>query len=1098
MTEQFRLARIQVVNWGTFDGYYDIPVGQKGFLITGASGSGKSTLIDALSAVLVPPGKLQFNAAAQQEVGGRDKGRSRVSYIRGAWRRSEDPATGEIRSQYLRSGATASIVALTYRAGDESLTLTAIYRLNAGQHAEAQVKSLYGIFPAEVDVDGFVPLLQNSLDKRKLEAKYKTAGSGVTFTEQYSVFANRFRAKLGIGSEEAQMLLYRTQSAKSLSSMDELFRNYMLETPSTFKIAEDAVATHDDLRQAYERLEDVHHQIEALAPLPALDTRLKAAQATQAHADALAAALPHVRRAIEAKQLRSRIDASSAQHAALDVQAQSLSARKRAQHEALQRAAVRREHFAGESLGALEREIEREQAVLARRTAEVAKLRGVLQLDGALDTDRFAELKAEAATELAGAPEQEGRLLEAWFAARSERDGLAAAEKAVQAELASLSKRTSNIDQVYVALRAQLCADTGLTAGELPYVGELIDVLPEHTEWEPVIQRLLGGFAVTLLVPAELERQVSSWVNGRHLGIRLEYRTVPQGVEVPRGPRNPDSLFYKVRVVDHAMRPWLTRMLATSFDYALVRTVEELEHQTQRSATIDGLERYPSDKTGSARYVKNDRRKLGERRDYRLGSSNHAKVEALHAELAQAKRATAAAGHRLSDAERKQQALKRDVELAKIIDGLEWSDVDTASVEATLSGLRTELERLTSSPEAQELERAYHDAEEALAATERELVTVNGQIAVTADALEKARERLRRIEAAQVPVEPAIGEELEAQLAASTRRLTPENLSDSADKVAATLDAQAKQAARAITESSNAIVNILSDYKSQWSAESAELQARAEFAGEAIARLEMLRSDRLPEFRSRFLDLLNEQSVMHLSKIYSELQRAKGDIETNLGPINASLRRSPYTEGRYLQIEVRDNRDRVVRDFLQDLRNATAGTLSEADEKTAVERYHRLAKIMDRLGSSDRADRSWRNVVLDTRRHVKFVGNEVDVEGIVHNTHVDSASLSGGQAQKLVFFCLAAALRYRLADVDADAPRYATVVLDEAFDRADPVFTRTAMDVFESFGFHMVLATPLKLVKTLSPYIDGTIVVHYTEDPVARSTFELVDTHAPA
>ena len=301
MIEQFRLARVQLVNWGTFDGYYDIPVGERGFLITGASGSGKSTLIDAFSAVLVPPGKLRFNAAAQQETG-RDKGRSRVSYIRGAWRRSEDPATGEIRSQYLRSGATASIVALTYRAGNEVLTLAAIYRLNAGQQQEAQVKTLYGIFPSEVDVDGFVPLLQNSLDKRKLEAKYKTAG--VTFTDQYSVFANRFRSKLGIGSEEAQMLLHRTQSAKSLSSMDELFRNYMLDVPGTFQVAEDAVATHEDLRQAYERLEDVHQQIETLAPLPGLNTKFKNAQATQENTAALSAALPNVRRAIEAKQLR--------------------------------------------------------------------------------------------------------------------------------------------------------------------------------------------------------------------------------------------------------------------------------------------------------------------------------------------------------------------------------------------------------------------------------------------------------------------------------------------------------------------------------------------------------------------------------------------------------------------------------------------------------------------------------------------------------------------------------------------------------------------------------------------------------------------------
>ena len=1095
MTEQFRLARVQLVNWGTFDGYYDIPVGERGFLITGASGSGKSTLIDAFSAVLVPPGKLRFNAAAQQETG-RDKGRSRVSYIRGAWRRSEDPATGEIRSQYLRSGATASIVALTYRAGKEAFTLAAIYRLNAGQQQEAQVKTLYGIFPSEVDVDGFVPLLQNSLDKRKLEAKYKTAG--VTFTDQYSVFANRFRSKLGIGSEEAQMLLHRTQSAKSLSSMDELFRNYMLDVPDTFQVAEDAVATHEDLRQAYERLEDVHQQIETLAPLPGLNTKLKDAQVTQENNAALSAALPNVRRAIEAKQLRERMDVSSAQLAALEVQAQSLEARKEAQQEAVQRAVVQREQVAGQSLGEIERNIAREEHELVARKAKVRDLAALVQMDGALDTERFAELKAQAAAELAAAPEQVEHLREKWFQARSERERLAGAEASVETELASLGNRTSNLDRRYVEKRAQLCADTGLTVRELPYVGELIDVLPEQAEWEPVIQRLLGGFAATLLVPAEREREVSSWVNGRHLGMRLEYRTVPEGVDMPRGPKNPLSLFHKVRVVEHPMRPWLMRMLATTFDYALVRTVDELERQDKRAATIDGLERNPVDRTGSARYVKNDRQRLGERRNYRLGSSNHAKVEALRAELAEAKRATTAAGNRLTEVERKQKALASDVEKARAIDAMEWVSVDVISVEEQLASLRAELDRLTSSPEAKELERAWREAVDTLKATEQELRSVHDELAVATRALQDDQARLKRIDSEHVEVDPALAEQLDAMLAATTRRLTPENLSDSAFKVTAQLDAQAKQAAKTITESSNAIVNILSNYKSQWSAESAELQAAAEFAGEAIARLEMLRSDRLPEFRGRFLDLLNGQSVMHLNTIYKELQRAKGDIETNLGPINASLRRSPYTEGRYLQIEVRDNRDRVVRDFLQDLREATAGSLSEADEKTAIERYHRLAKIMDRLGSSERADRSWRNVVLDTRRHVKFVGNEVDAEGTVHNTHVDSASLSGGQAQKLVFFCLAAALRYRLAGVDADVPRYATVVLDEAFDRADPVFTRTAMDVFESFGFHMVLATPMKLIKTLSPYVDGTIVVHYTEDPVARSTFELIETYAPA
>ncbi|WP_257016180.1 ATP-binding protein [Rhodococcus sp. ACS1] len=40
---QRRLARVQVVNWGTLHGHHDLAVARKGFLITGNSGSGKST-----------------------------------------------------------------------------------------------------------------------------------------------------------------------------------------------------------------------------------------------------------------------------------------------------------------------------------------------------------------------------------------------------------------------------------------------------------------------------------------------------------------------------------------------------------------------------------------------------------------------------------------------------------------------------------------------------------------------------------------------------------------------------------------------------------------------------------------------------------------------------------------------------------------------------------------------------------------------------------------------------------------------------------------------------------------------------------------------
>ena len=55
--------------------------------------------------------------------------------------------------------------------------------------------------------------------------------------------------------------------------------------------------------------------------------------------------------------------------------------------------------------------------------------------------------------------------------------------------------------------------------------------------------------------------------------------------------------------------------------------------------------------------------------------------------------------------------------------------------------------------------------------------------------------------------------------------------------------------------------------------------------------------------------------------------------------------------------------------------------------------------------------------------------------------------------------------------------RFGTVILDEAFDRADSQFTRRGMDVFNEFGFHMVLATPEKMLQTIQDYIGGAAVV---------------------
>jgi uncharacterized protein YPO0396 len=100
--------------------------------------------------------------------------------------------------------------------------------------------------------------------------------------------------------------------------------------------------------------------------------------------------------------------------------------------------------------------------------------------------------------------------------------------------------------------------------------------------------------------------------------------------------------------------------------------------------------------------------------------------------------------------------------------------------------------------------------------------------------------------------------------------------------------------------------------------------------------------------------------------------------------------------------------------------------------------------------------------------------------------YASGAGKSGGQRQKLTSTCLAAALRYQLGGQDRALPIFSTVVMDEAFDKADSEFTAMAMNIFKTFGFQMIVATPMKSVMTLEPFIGGACYVENRDRKTSR------------
>lgn len=1114
---QMRLSRIQVCNWGTLDGYHDVPVPRKGFLVTGGSGSGKSTLIDAISAVLVPPAHLRFNAAAQEE-SGRGSGRTLVSYIRGAWRRGTDGETGDLASVYLRPQATFSAVALTYSSGTgRCVTLLLLFYVRSGDNAATGVKRLHGVaeHPAEspLDLSDMFGYLRSGIDKRALKRDF----ASIKFHDSYSAFAAAFRRRLGIASEAAQLLLHRTLSAKSLSSLDQLFRDFMLDEPDTFVVADRAVEQFAELREAHRSVVDVRRQIAHLSPLADLDASRTQVLDRARDLDAESTAFPAVQLAVTTTLVEEEL--ATARGALVAAEAAVATARDRLESARTTsddlRARLRGSVGAGrdELARELQRALEHAAEVTSRReraAAELERLGGTIPETAEDFAVLLAELERDDADQEAERARDRAKLREVAGNLNAESSTLAR----VTGELHALLRHHSNIDSRLLAARDLVCRSAGVNARELPFAGELLEVPVEHASWRPAAERVLSGFARTMLVPDHLRATVASAVNDTHLGVRLVYEVVDYTDDSPAKRTGPDSLVRKLDAAPGPFQQWMRRRLASEFDFTCVETADQLD-ALDRAVTLHGLI-----KRGQ-KFEKDDRRRIDDPAAFQLGGINDAKVEALTALRDQIQSRIDSAEGRWAALENLDADRRSRQQAGAALRGLRWEEINSVTAQRRADDAHERLDRWREAhPEVAEMERELRGAEESQSRTQSAYDSATGDRAVAANHVSGLQTRLAALaergapgasEAAGDTADPAdsggtadaaggaVGADPEAdaaatriraRLSAATRRLTADNVQDVCQRAERAIAAEQSAAATERDRIHRRITAILTSYLEIWPAMKADLKSDPEFVGEAVEVLVRLRRDRLADFEERFLGLIGEMQTRNLGELARRIRRARSEIESKIRPVNESLRRSEFQSGRWLQIEVRDRRSELVTDFLGDLEKAVTGALDSRTVDAAEAGFSVMSRLLDKLGSADAGDRRWRQTVLDTRRHVGFVGIEIDADGAATNYHDSSSGLSGGQAQKLVFFCLAAALRFQLADIDADVPGYGTVVLDEAFDRADPEYTRRAMDVFTDFGFHMVLATPLKLLQTLEPYIGGLVVVG--NDDGSRSRIERV------
>ena len=1090
---QWRLARMEVVNWGTFSNFHTVDVSRKGLLITGESGSGKSSLLDAAACVLTPPRALRLNAAAQSE-GVRAKDRTLYSYIRGAWNNQTDE-TGEISSSYLRDRtATWSGVLLRYECGlaRDAINLVALYHLRANSTGREGLSSLYVVAEGDRTLLDFRPYVENGLETKALNRDMK----GATGYREHAPFAANFRRRMGIQSDKALELLHRTQAAKNFGSLDDLFRKFMLDDPKTFAQKDVAVEQFSALRQAYDGVVDQRNQRDALEPLVEQAKRHDDAEERQRGAQRLQDVLggyteQQIIAQLERQQEQCR---RAAQQLAADVERAEAEYKRMQQQRAQAQAAL--DEKGGFVLDSAEKDLlqyeQQLRTVQSNRSRLEADLKDADPALGALrlpDTsEEWSDLVSRVQRAARELQDERERAVETTTERYANLDAAKREIESLDKELQHLRKHPTNIPRELDEVRLALADDLGIDAVELPFVGELLDVPAEFSQWRGAIERVLNSQAKTLLVAHDYVPAVRRYVDTHHLGLRFEFEDVPADVEVPQDHSSPRSLVRRVRVSSRAKHPeyakWVNRLIRTKFDYICVDSPDELGEHRQ-ALTKAGQIKHVN------RHIKDDRHRVDDRSRWILGAVNDEKIEELVAKRKRREQDYRQARELVQEEERRRECSFILQRLGATLRDAAWSSYDEASarrdrddsaryVEELRRGTAemNEARRLRDEADAHlcEAERLFQDVQLEKRANdrkfedgERQLANHRGRLKGCEVPDDRERAELKRLFDACARRKSAPGD---------AERSTMDGTYQTSNDVSQLLVKRQKDAAEELRRSRSAVERTIAAYRGRWKTESADLGDGFEARGEYLGIYRRIVASGLPSFEREFLKVLNDFSQDQITVIATTIRDALREVKDKIRLVNRSLALSEYSPGIHLQIDVRECRSQQANTFLSDLRAIAQDSYDNTDLASAEARYQRTAAVMRRLSSDEPADRRWRDECLDTRRHAAFRAKEVDAQGNVQNVHDSDAGLSGGQKQKLVIFCLAAALRYQLADEDEPVPSYGTVMLDEAFDKADHRFAATAMDIFEAFGFQMVLATPMKLLQTADDHIGGVAYVH--------------------
>ncbi len=1057
----FRLQRLELLNWGTFDGLYQMELDGATALLTGENGSGKSTLVDALITLLVPNPKRGYNQAA----GNGKRERKEETYVRGAYGRVQSEAEYAARTQYLRDENSYSVLLAHFRneGYEQDVTLAQVFWVAGG------VQKFFVVAERPLCI---AEHFAAPASMRELKARLKAMKRVETF-DQFTQYSRRFRKIFGLRSDKALDLFNQTVTIKEIGALNEFVRTHMLEETEALDKVKLLQEHYEDLMLAYAALQKAEQQLGLLRPVAEEARRYEQAQAEIAELQGCEEAVPVYFAGRKLKLVREAQDATtrdreSAQRRQTQLQ-QELAALNE-QRDSLKAAMASDE--TGQRLRELEREllfVQREQQRKTQEAQRYDSLARAFEMPGYASETSFHDARQRAEGMRQTLERQESTLATERDTLLVEVSRLRERHDEQRRELDSLRLRTSQIPEQNVAVRARVLAALGIAEEEAPFVGELLRVREREREWEGAIERLLHHFALCVLVPERHYPRWSRYVNETNLRGRIVFFRVPERGHFRPHPA-PDSrdLFHKLQIKpDSAYHEWLEHELRERFSYTCCESLADFE-RASRAITPQGLI-----KGGREQHEKDDRRAISDRRFYVLGWSNADKIRAIESEVGEVERTLREQESRLAELNAQQRWLQQQRErLETLLAFTDFAAIDWRAEAARHAALAAEKRRLEeSSNRLQQLQREVERVEEQLRGKNREQSQVTGDIARLKLLLEQYQSSIAEC---QRDLRDADHEAMRRYAPQILERVTQEVTLNNVDtlwrEVLRAFREAMEVAERRRSSYTGRLLRAMQAYKSMFAAESMEFDAAAESIPDFDRELTRIERDDLPKHKERFKGMIDEKIIHHISILQADLLSYEEGVKESIANLNHSLRRIPYTPDTYIELKTEPSHDPEIRDFKQVLRDCLADVGRQRDEAAYEQSFAKVQALIQRF----KGDQRWTSKVTDVRYWLNFAAVErYRADDSERHYYSDSSGKSGGQKAKLAYTILASAIAFQfgleLGEQRSRSLRF--VAVDEAFSRSDENNARYAMQLFRELGLQLLVVTPLTGTHIVEPFI---------------------------